>query len=438
SASASMKYITSFCDLVKNKTEEAAFSFWKESTLPIAVKVPQYKQDLSGFEEDRTLDYINHTETALFGLFCCLAYNPEKKEYETSHMGEEVSPAVTAFFKKYPKPTDTITLEMHMEWSKVVSCLDNKKIQYRHNRNQLESGLANILLVIAEITGQKTGTDIVDLVEYIEERCRENNLDICKIHDIASKIKEVFRSLASPKLGILVMDWGMKLGHRPDESADILGGIHIVSTHNYKNSTFILQLKRDYATFNFIEGSGIDSSNTNQYEEVRRMYTDTCSYIMYTVNRYIDLEIEDTSFMAQRHSWRYPIERTDAILSAGYENVSKLFLIGKISNKECKIHIVEQFILHLIENELSPINPATRFVANVLGSAPLDKQYMRGRMLSPLLFLSSCQTHYPKLSYLLFNNILVQDSYRLNIDSMYGCILKKKSIGFAVKCIENY
>ncbi|KAI5162954.1 hypothetical protein NEAUS03_2148, partial [Nematocida ausubeli] len=109
--SKNINYITSFYDLMEIVGSDAKFPFHDSSELPQYTRVPRCKLDKSGFERSQSLYYSNCVESALLGLFCCLAYNPETGKYETRHMGEEISDELRDFFKKYPKPTETTDFE---------------------------------------------------------------------------------------------------------------------------------------------------------------------------------------------------------------------------------------------------------------------------------------------------------------------------------------
>ncbi|KAI5138593.1 hypothetical protein NEAUS05_2423, partial [Nematocida ausubeli] len=172
---AEMKYIKPFYEHAKIMDKDMTFPFCDSSQLPVYTKIPRYKLDKTGFEEEESLSYSDCVESALLGLFCCLAYNPEKREYQTSHMGDKISDELRDFFKSYPAPVEVVDHEMHKQWSRVVSCLKNDKIDYKHPKNELLSGAANIFLAIAGITGQED--DILDLVESIENACRLQKLE---------------------------------------------------------------------------------------------------------------------------------------------------------------------------------------------------------------------------------------------------------------------
>ncbi|OAG33661.1 hypothetical protein NEIG_02069 [Nematocida sp. ERTm5] len=167
------------------------FPFMAIHNFALYQSVPCYNRKEKSFNS--SILYNNYSEVELLYLFFYLAYDPEKKEYTTQHMGN-VSPDLKRFFTKYKKPSDTITHEMHNAWSKVVSDLDNENIIYLDpTRNKLALCILNTLYVVAEITGRyskekKTLNEFSTLLEKGEN-----------LRDLIEKVKvyaeRLFRSL---------------------------------------------------------------------------------------------------------------------------------------------------------------------------------------------------------------------------------------------------
>ncbi|KAI5164179.1 hypothetical protein NEAUS03_2443, partial [Nematocida ausubeli] len=274
-------------------------------------------------------------------------------------------------------------------------------------------------------------------VKYIEDVCKEEDLDKQKKQYIECGLKDIFLSL-SYKQGVTVESLDMDLEHKPDANADIFGKFRIISIHAYKENNLTLHLKSNCSILGFGVSLDCEYMITSQHEELKQTYDGIHSYIKYIVNHYIDMEREDRYIKRKQYLWDYPIERAKVILRTGCENISKALLVGKLVHKKYKSYIIENFILHSIEKELSPAHPATRLVSNILGSLPLDDYYTRSYILQPIFFHSSWQTHYPKLGYALLNSIPYSMFHGCNIASMYECILEKKSTDLALKCLETY
>ncbi|KAI5138049.1 hypothetical protein NEAUS06_2401 [Nematocida ausubeli] len=390
------KYIESFCDLLKAKNENARFPFCNDSQLPRYTRVPRCKLDKSGFEKDQALYYSNCVETALLGLFCCLAYNPETGEYEADHMGEGVSKELKQFFEDYPKPTETTDFEMHRQWSKVVACLKNDKIDYKKEKNELIAGISNIFLAIAEITGQKEG--ILKLVEYIENACKFRKLDDEKKAYITDKIASIIKSLSLNK-NVKVLCYNMILGKRSSGKSDILAEIKITYTFNRVCNGISLNISHGHGHLSLLPFLDANSAQIKERcEEVKNIYSGVDCYIGYIIAHYIDVELNtsDKNYSSILQNIRRDI---NLMLQEGSGNASKIFLYRKIYKPAIKSYIMEFFMFGAVAKGVTPTNPLTRLTANILGSVPLNDPVTRRMLIFFSPILAGWRECYPKLGY---------------------------------------
>ncbi|KAI5162769.1 hypothetical protein NEAUS03_2084 [Nematocida ausubeli] len=390
------KYIESFYGLVQAMNENANFPFYNDSQLPRYTRVPRCKLDKSGFEKSQAFYYSDCVETALLGLFCCLAYNQKTGEYETSHMGEGVSKELKDFFEKYPKPTETTDFEMHKQWSRVVACLKNDRIDYMQSKNELISGVGNIFLAIAEITGQKA--EILELVECIETADKAGKLDSKQKEYIADKIESIIKSLSLNK-NMEVKCNQMTLGKRSSGKADILAQIIITYTFDKEYNGISLGISQGHSTLSLFSSLPGSSENIKEMcEEVKNIYSEVECYIGYIIVHYIDIEVDTLD--TKNHTIIYSINRCISLmLWEGSESVSRIFVLRKISNTAMKVQIMELFILNALHREVTPKNPLIRFTANILGSTPLADNITRDMMIRFLAILADWRECYPKLGY---------------------------------------
>ncbi|KAI5161590.1 hypothetical protein NEAUS03_1681 [Nematocida ausubeli] len=404
--SENIKYTTSFCDLVKATNENANFPFCNASQLPRYTRVPRCKLDKSGFEKNQALYYSDCVESALLALFCYLAYNPETGKYETSHMGGKISDELKNFFEKYPQPTETTSIEMHKQWSKVIACLKNDKIDYKHSKNELIAGVGNIFLVIAEITGQKK--EILELVEYIEAACKAGKLDNRQEVYITVKMNLIIKSLSLNK-NVRVVCSRMKLGKRSSGKTDILSKISITYTFDGASNGVSLDIKKGHATLTFIRSSKDNSSQIKEkYEEVKNIYSGIDCYIGHIVDQYVS--IESYSLNASRAVFSNNIKKIlGQTIQGESEGIPRIFLLGKISAIEIKRSIINSFIFDTIDKKLDSKSPLTRFTANILGSVPFNDPETRYMMLRNFLFYANWQEFYPRLGFKPSENIPKED-----------------------------
>ncbi|KAI5159371.1 hypothetical protein NEAUS03_0243 [Nematocida ausubeli] len=434
--SENIKYIASFCDLVKATNENAKFPFCNANQLPRFTRVPSCKLNKSGFELDQSLYYSDCVESALLGLFCCLAYNQKTGEYQTSHMGEGVSKELRDFFGDYPKPKEATSFEMHKQWSKVVACLKNDKIDYKKEKNELIAGVGNILLVISEITGQKK--EIIEVVECIEAACKAGELDNKRKDYIADKIELIIKSLSLNK-NVEVECSRMKLGNRSNGKADILAEISITYTFGKVCNGISLDIKKGHAELSLISSLDANSAEIKEkYEEVKNTYSGIDCYIGYIVNHYVSTELDAldycNSFFMNIHK-----KILDLVIQGGSEGIYKIFLLGKISSFYTKSQIIKSFINSTIDKEVGPTNPLTRFTANILGSVPLNDPNTRLMMLESFPLHASWQEFYPRLGFKPSENIPKEDAIWNGIATihLYNTLLALP-VPTASKVICNY
>ncbi|KAI5137634.1 hypothetical protein NEAUS07_2073 [Nematocida ausubeli] len=431
-----IKYIESFCDLIQAKNEDAKFPFCNDSQLPQYTRVPRYKKDKSGFELDQSFYYSDCVETALLGLFCCLAYNPETGKYETCHMGKGVSKELRDFFEKYPKPTEATDFEMHKQWSRVVACLDNHEIDYKKEKNELIAGVGNILLAISEITGQKK--EILKLVESIKAACKAGEFDNMQKFYIKNKIESIIKSLSLNK-NVRVECNQMALGQRSNGKADLLAEIKIIYVFDGAENGIVLKVTKGHGILTLL--SSLDANSAyiiEKCEEVKNTYNGIESYIEYIVVRYIDAELNDLRSISCMPS-NDLIKSIDPILQDMPNNISKIFLFGKLANTSIKAHIIKLFIVSTINNELDPTNPAARFTANILGSVPLNDSLTRRQMMKFFPIHPKWQEYYPKLGYKPSEHLPETEIIHLSSSEIYfSNLLISCPVPTTIKAIGNY
>ncbi|KAI5160428.1 hypothetical protein NEAUS03_1131 [Nematocida ausubeli] len=433
--SESIKYIESFCDLVQAKNENAKFPFYNSSQLPQYTRVPQFKIDRTGFESSRTMYYSNCVETALLGLFCCLAYNPERKKYETSHMGEGISKELKEFFEDYPKPTETTDFEMHKKWCKVVSCLENDKINYKQTKNELISGVANIFLAIAEITGEKK--EILKLVKYIEEVCKKEELNETKTEKITDMMESIIKTLSYNK-DVEVACASMEIGERSNGKVDIFTEISIIYTFDGAENGISLDVEEGHAGLTLLTLSPSESAHIQEkFQEIRNIYKSMNSYTGYIVTQYVIAELNTFKKNCFTHLNDFK-EKIDRILKEKTKNICKMFLIGKLIDTDRRMAIIDAFMIYTIEEYLAPNDSVTRFTANILGSLTLNDSitwYLVKKMLS---FHGNWQKYYPKLGFKPGEHLSEVEIFQLNLPYLYQSMVIHYPVSFSVKTLCNY
>ncbi|KAI5149298.1 hypothetical protein NEAUS05_1721 [Nematocida ausubeli] len=427
------KCIMPFYNLMKAADDDSVFPFYNSSHLPRYTRVPCLKLDKSGFDLDQAAYYSNCVETGLLGLFCCLAYNPETKRYETSHMGDKISDELKDFFEKYSRPAETTDLEMYKEWCKVVACLENDKINYKYPKNELFSGVANIFLAIAEITGEKA--EILKLVEYIEE-CTSGELDYSQQEYISDKIELIIASLSKNK-NVQVNCDKMEIEQGTGSNLDLFCSININYTFNGTYSGISICVKRGHTILSLLSELDSNSSIKEKYVEARKIYSEMNSYTGCMITQCIDVEINNTTMDSLDVEGDF-LKKVDTIIEDGYENMSKVFLLEKLAYINFRPYFIEKIITHSLEKELTPKDPATRFVANILGSLPLNDAITRHASMELFPFHSNWQVLFPRLGYAPLQHLPEAVIMRLYTLRRYYSLVQKCSVFAATKALCNY
>ncbi|EHY66099.1 hypothetical protein NERG_00795 [Nematocida ausubeli] len=435
--SKSIKYTTPFDDLVNAAYKDANFPFYSATQLPAYIRVPQCKLDKTDFVKEKAIYYNSRVETALLGLFCCLAYNPRTKSYQTSHMGKGISKELKEFFEMYPKPTESIGFEMHKEWSKVVACLKNDKINYKQERNELCSGVANIFLAIAEITGQKKDTK--ELVQHIESACRLGRLNFDDDSEVGiyDAMESIIMSLSQNK--DIELDCSMlKPGKSSNGKADLFGKIKIVYTFDKKRNGVALNVESNDASLALLSFPRASSKCIEEmYKKIGNIYNGMDSYTGYIATNYSVMEIDNLRMNRETRLDGYS-KNIIALLNNESKDVSKVFLLGKPIDIEYKYLFVIKFMLYSLQKDFPATHPFTRISANMLGSVPLDDNHTMRNMTYLFPFHPRWQVYYPNLGYKPSQHLPREKHGRVNLFYNYRRILVSESVDIAVKCIETY
>ncbi|KAI5145395.1 hypothetical protein NEPAR04_2439 [Nematocida parisii] len=393
---------------------ERVFPFSSNMHVPIYRCVPSYNRKENKI--DYAKRYSNCVETGLFGLFCCLAYDPETKEYTTMHMGD-VSPDLKRFFAMLNKPFKTDTYEMHREWSKVVADLENENIRYlKENRNELAPGIINMLYVIAEITGRysKEEKSLKELTTLLEEGGDENQSELfTKVELYTEKLilslskkcipeeqapselnsaSNVNNSENKPnglvnrkiEFDFLNMHKTLSMDRRFDVFGEIFilysfsmlkGGIKL--GHSAKH-LFIKSFPEQAAT---LTSSRKDTIN-NIIEFIKRDGSNTLTDYMFLhcAEKAVDNKgAERTSKTPHPENIRIADEKKDSY------PIEKTFLYNAFKNSDYSNDMIPYLRLCFLECDLKKTDPWVRVISNIIGSLPLnDENAVRKLFFNPV------------------------------------------------------
>ncbi|KAM0680110.1 hypothetical protein GINT2_001803 [Glugoides intestinalis] len=151
--------------LVRINNSNKSFPY-SRFNLPVSnTSVPIYIRGAEGYFDNRNT-FPDCVEIAIMQLCNCLLFDPNERTCGISHLrNNALLPEIKDFYTKYSNPFDSMTLGKRNDWSKVVqdrpdlSLPDNNKLQthkimyVKDNRNEMESGVLNMMSVLTLIFG---------------------------------------------------------------------------------------------------------------------------------------------------------------------------------------------------------------------------------------------------------------------------------------------
>ncbi|KAI5129584.1 hypothetical protein NEPAR04_1476 [Nematocida parisii] len=346
--------------------------------------------------------YSNSTEMGLLGLFCYLAYDPEKKEYTTEQMGE-VSPDLKKFFSTYNKPFDITKPEIHNEWSKVVADLENENIKYlKENRNKLAPGIINMLYVIAEITGRyskekwalKEFSNLLiangnshELVEKVEiyaeklfisliEKSRQlRKTSLFPNHGIGFSDEDKNSSVVEAPISryIKVNIHSTLKKERVHKSLDLVGVIFI--NHSYHEYVIEIRLchTNDYVStkyLSYINGSLTNSKRTDTINIISSIEKEkNASLTDYMIKHCLEQTLFNNSI--EKNGDPFPENMNIKTENNRLYSIDKFFLYNPIELEGETLKLIYYVRECLLGYPLEETDPWARTISNMIGSLNL-------------------------------------------------------------------
>ncbi|KAI5165406.1 hypothetical protein NEIRO02_0357 [Nematocida sp. AWRm79] len=405
-----LSYVTNHTEVISNLNEKInsprACSFINGTELPEYARVKAYDRTCDKTIDDEDRKYSNCVESSILGLVCCLMYNPETRRYNTNHLSnkKETVP-LKKFFRKHSVLTETTSQEMNQDWCKVVADLKNDNILYlKHETNELDSSLLNILYVVSDITGNKE--EVLEEIESIKSNCNNNTEQLDIELTIERSLTKIFTELSNNK-NIEVETEKFKVGRREDNKTDLFGNFSLFYNFNNIRSGISIGISSQHTGLDLV-GDIFSSEDKKTVKEsfinVQSEYNCPVSYTECIIKHYIDLElIKITGSNGYLTSFIQMIN-LDSI-NVGGSDVFKMFLYGKIETPNSKEYIVMHFLLLYNKKPLKD-NSLIRMTDNLLGSAPLDDTHIRNRMLRGVICHPRAKEYYTKIEKSIWNDFI--------------------------------
>ncbi|KAH9387238.1 uncharacterized protein NEMAJ01_2134 [Nematocida major] len=384
------------------------FPFASPSMLPAYTSVRACKRGQTEFLEET---FSNCVETGLFALFCCLAHDPDQKEYDADAMlgkkkGHKTTEALRKFFQlKGVSPKVCATKETMQEWNRVVSDLQSEHIAYvRPSRNEVRSGIFNVLYVVAEAAGRREKEE--------EPRIRELELMLegCKIGktsgDVFEKTKkymaELFASLSVDK-SLKVSFSDLMVDARSDGQKDLYGKITLKYTDkdSVVEQGICLAFKPGHLTVTLCPC--VFLSFTDEEKEAFfavDSYSEPADFAECLLAKYADAwRARGMDPRGKMLAERIREATGRLAADAAPEHPNELLVLGLALKQDQTFAITKDFIFHAAAKgtELTQEHPGVRLLSNLLGSLPLEDNATQRNSLGNIVCLDMLGRLFPKI-----------------------------------------
>ncbi|KAI5133499.1 hypothetical protein NEAUS06_0587 [Nematocida ausubeli] len=363
------------CIALMKKTQEVlntyrVFPFANSTELPAYTSVPRYNREAKEFSTNRLENYSNCVECVILSLFCCLTYDSSDYKCKTDHMGDVSSSLEEFFAPKENKSFDTTKVEFQRNWCRVVADLDEPSIAYCKGRNELDTGILNMLMVIIEIVKapEDEKKKILGFSESLEEKSG-------KLEDeLSNAIQEYTNSLLtrlSKTKDVEVQFSELKSEKCKNGRYDVLGEISISFKQSNIKNTIVLCISKGHGSV-YMEPT-IMKFKDDRIEKMNEI-SDSCrnrtAFIENLFALYVDYELRKIDTLKKNEVFmKAEIQKT---IDNNFADINRLLLIKKINTFEYAKELVTCSTVYTIDQELSPKHPLIRFMSNIIGNMELD------------------------------------------------------------------
>ncbi|KAI5159851.1 hypothetical protein NEAUS03_0646 [Nematocida ausubeli] len=417
------------------------FPFANNPELPAYKSIPRYNRKTGIFSTDHVKNYSNCVECMILSLFCCLAYDPNDFTYKTDHMGN-VSEELKEFFTpEENKSFDTTKAEFQKEWCRVVADLGDPRIAYCKDRNELDCGLINMLMVIAEIAN--ISKDEKDIILGFSETLKKQNgeLDYKLCESIEKYTKELLKRLSRIEI-VEIYFSSLKSDLYSNERYDISGKITVTFEKNSVQNMIMLEISEDHSTIDIkpvvmkFKNIQIDKLN-----EVAFSCKNTVTFVESLFAAYIEYEIRKID--TPENNKEFLKEQVRKTIENDFVDMNRLLLIKKISDFEHKKNLVTCLIIYSMNKNLLPGHPVIQLTSNVIGSTEINNRGIQAQILPPILLaglhsICSNNLNYPNIKLLenTYDKIMVNIKNDYFVEYVLDCDISI-FIKWIKYCIEN-
>ncbi|KAI5164614.1 hypothetical protein NEAUS04_2340 [Nematocida ausubeli] len=411
------------CMALMKKTQEIlnryqVFPFADSTQLPSYTSVPWRDPTTKEFSTNRLQNYSNCVECMILSLFCCLAYDPSDFTYKTDHMGN-VSESLKEFFSPENQPFDTTKANFQKNWCRVVACLDEPRVTYLRGRNELDCGIINMLMVIAEIVN--ISEEEKDKVFGFEQSLKEKKEELDDIlwddilwDDIQEYTKMLLKRLS--KTGTVEIELSeLKSNRRINGRHDVYGRITMVFKQDGIKNTIVLGISEDHSTINMQPVvMDFEDDRIEKLNEIADSCKNTSVFVGNLFSIYVGYELRKLD--APENNRKLMKAQVRKTIEKNFADINRLLLIKKINDLNYKRELVTCSIVYSMNQELSPEHPIARFTSNIIGSTELDNWEIQWDVLPSIIFAGLLNKNGSSRSYPNIN--LSQEIYDANMNAI--------------------
>ncbi|KAI5160886.1 hypothetical protein NEAUS03_1379 [Nematocida ausubeli] len=372
------------CMALMKKTQEIvnmyrAFPFLDSTELPAYTSVPRYNREAKEFSTNSLENYSNCVDCMILSLFCCLAYDPVEKKYRTDHMGN-VSDELKEFFApEENKSFDTTKAEFQKDWSRVVADLKEASIAYCKGRNELDCGIINMLMVIAEVVNasEEEKKKILGFSESLKEK--NGKLE----NELSNAIQEYTKTLLtrlSKTKGVEVQFSELRSIRYGNGRYDVFGKITMSFEQSDIKNTIVLCISKGHSSIGMLPTSmNFKDDRMEKLDEILDSCKNVTAFVENLFALYVGYEMRKIGTLENNEEFmKQQVRKT---INNNFVDINRLLLMKKINAFEYAKELVTCSTVYTIDQELSPQHPLIRFMSNIIGNMELDNLAIQTEML---------------------------------------------------------
>ncbi|KAH9386990.1 uncharacterized protein NEMAJ01_1886 [Nematocida major] len=412
------------------------FPYADTSLVPAYKTVRAYSRKDLAFTE---ISFSNCVEAGVYAAFCCLAYDPEKQEYNVEKMlqnseNSEETRDLQAFFQRKDVSAKQCTSQRVLEeWNRVVSGLPGGIRYIEKTGGEMQTGFLNFLCVISHVSGRpleekQTLQDLMGILEI------EGDDLLYDVLGATQKYTQDLFSALSVNKNVEVKFTNIEKMYKEGKS-DLYGNLDLKYT---KAETGEVQgLSFDFS-LNHLTISPISVSNMLLSEEEdgflasmkeleKKTGFTSCLFFEYTRQSMRKFAVPaKSSGMYVDEFMKKTVEKTvEKIRLSPRHGVNSLLLIQPIVGRPVMWGL--SFVLCLTAKSsgvvLDPSHTIARFVTNLVVNNPLEIEVARDQLLGIPMCVVGDKTLFPNLS-------LIESTYEY-ISMNAGVLLCKNSEVYA-------